>query len=355
MLGSPRAIGKFQGAIAMSNLGGGVVLGLASDYATTYSSYLSIEDGYKKYGGLFVEAGCNQTAVADKVACLRKVDGAALIAQPTVARYVVQDGVYVNTPELVLSGPNRNTAHVPVLFGIARDDGASFTHYPPSPVASQVEGIMYELSITRDNAQSVIDSGLFPYYDTGNVTLDSYNVSSRVTTDKQFRCIDQATMYAGAVTGAFAASYYYQLDRTKGGYDPNNIGGPAVRPGFPIGDPSQPYFRLHGGDVNWMFGNMGTLREPADLYSTQISVGYFAEFIRSGQPNPTEAYLATRGYTKLLENARDNGPWGKVVNEDGPIRLLDYPSVAAGFVDKPQCAWLKYPVTYYVDKYRAGH
>ena len=35
LLGSPPAIGKYQGAIAMSNLGGGVTLGLSDDYATT--------------------------------------------------------------------------------------------------------------------------------------------------------------------------------------------------------------------------------------------------------------------------------------------------------------------------------
>lgn len=38
MLGSPKAIGKFQGAVAMSNLGLDFALGLGSGYGTTYSS-----------------------------------------------------------------------------------------------------------------------------------------------------------------------------------------------------------------------------------------------------------------------------------------------------------------------------
>lgn len=42
-LGPPQAIGKFQGAIAMSNLGGGVTLGLDGDYGTTYSTYYTID------------------------------------------------------------------------------------------------------------------------------------------------------------------------------------------------------------------------------------------------------------------------------------------------------------------------
>jgi hypothetical protein len=38
MLGSPKAIGKFQGAVGMSNLGLDFALGLGSGYGTTYSS-----------------------------------------------------------------------------------------------------------------------------------------------------------------------------------------------------------------------------------------------------------------------------------------------------------------------------
>jgi carboxylesterase type B len=347
MLGSPKAIGKFQRAIAMSNLGGGVNLGLSGDYATTYSAYLTIKDGFSKYGGLFSEAGCNQTAVADQIACLKSVNATSLVNQPTVARYVVQDGVYVNTHELILTGPNNNTAHVPVIFGISANDGASFSKYPKSPVVSEVAGIMAGLGISDSYAQSIINSGLFPYYDTGNVTLDSFNVSQRVATDNQFRCIDQATMYAGAVNKAFAAGYYYQLDRTIGGYDPNGLGGAPVTPGYRFGNPNLPYFRLHGGDTSWMFGNLHTLRDPADLYTTQLSVGYFTEFIRSGQPNPSEEYLNARGYDTMLDNVRKYGPWEKIAGLDGPIRILDYPSVSSDFIDKPQCAFLNYSITFF--------
>lgn len=42
MLGSPKAIGKFQGAVALSNLGLDFALGLGSGYGTTYSSVREI-------------------------------------------------------------------------------------------------------------------------------------------------------------------------------------------------------------------------------------------------------------------------------------------------------------------------
>ena len=44
LLGSPPAIGMFQGAVAMSNLGGGVDLGLDSNYGTTYSNYYTVNE-----------------------------------------------------------------------------------------------------------------------------------------------------------------------------------------------------------------------------------------------------------------------------------------------------------------------
>ncbi|KAL1966332.1 hypothetical protein VTN77DRAFT_4685 [Rasamsonia byssochlamydoides] len=349
LLGSPPALGKFQGAVAMSNLGGGIDLGLSGDYATTYSSYLTIEGSYEVAGQqIFSEAGCNQTSLSEQIACLKEVPALTLVSLNTVARYVVQDGHYVNTEELVVNR-NGSTANVPVIFGKAANDGASFSTYPQTPVTSELEGIQAALGISAAYAQSIIDSGLFPYYDTGNVTLDSFNVSQRVATDNQFRCIDQATVYAGVKSGAFKPSYYYQMDRTSGGYDPNNLGGPPVTPGYPNGNPNLPYFRLHGSDLPWVFGNLSTLRDARDLYSIQLTSGYFAEFVKSGQPNPPIEYLQVRGYQTTLEGIQQAGPWNPVGSSTGPIQLMDYPSRQAPFQDLEQCAFLNYSITYYLD------
>jgi hypothetical protein len=112
---------------------------------------------------------------------------------------------------------------------------------------------------------SIISSGLFPDHDTGNITLDSFNVSQRIATDVQFRCTDQATMFASSQSDAFDFNYFYQMDRTINGYDPNNLGGAPVSPGFPHGNPELSYVKVHGADMPWTFGTLSTIRDDNDL------------------------------------------------------------------------------------------
>lgn len=334
-LGSPPAIGKFQGAIAQSNLGGGVDLGLPNNYATSYSSYLTIAQQFNISGEqIFQEANCTQSSLDEQIACLSQVDAVTLSELQTVANKVVQDGYYVNTEQLIVNIKNGSTAHVPVMFGTAENDGASFTTYPRgNNVTSELEGLQIALGIDQHYAQAIIDSGLFPYYDTGNKTLDSFNVSQRIGTDNQFRCVDEATVYAGATTGAFAKAYYYQSNRALLGYDPNGLGGAPVTPGYPLGNPYAPYFRVHGSDQGWSFGNLPFFRDPADLYSLQLESSYYAWFAKTGDPNAPLAYLQARGYERTIEGSRLSGPWEPVRGKEGPIKLLDWPSHSSGFVD----------------------
>ncbi|KAH0281186.1 carboxylesterase family protein-like protein, partial [Aureobasidium melanogenum] len=349
LLGSPKAIGKFRGSIAMSNLGGGVDLGLTGDYATTYSSFLTPAESYARSEALFGEIGCNQTTLDARISCLRAAPAQTIVNAATVARYVVQDGTYVDTETLDVYNRNGSAANVNTIWGTTANDGASFSTYPTTPVTSELEGIMAALGISQAYAQSIIDSGLFPYYDTGNVTLDSFNVSQRVATDNQFRCIDEATVYAGVESGAFKTSYFYQMQRTSGGYDPNNLGGPPVEPGYPYGNPEKPYFKLHGSDMPWVFGNLNPLRDANDLKSVQLESGYFAAFVRSLDPNPPASYLQVRGYTNTTQGVKESGPWQPVANAKGPMKLLDFPSLTADFQDLPQCAFLNYSISYYID------
>ncbi|KAL5345425.1 hypothetical protein ACLOAV_009797 [Pseudogymnoascus australis] len=352
LLGSPPANGKFQGAIAMSNLGGGATLGLEGTYSTTYSSYLTVAESYALAGqNVFLAAGCNQTAISKQIACLKNVPASIVSGLSTRARYVVQDGTYVNTQQLNVVNRNGSTAHVPAMFGVVHDDGSSIgTTYPATPVTSELEGIQAALGISASYAQSIIDSGLFPLYDTGNITLDSFNVSARVATDSGFRCVDQATVFAAAQSDAFAATYYYEMDRAIGGYDPNLLGGAPETPGYPDGNPNLPYFRFHSGaTAPFIFGNVSPIRNSDDLKAAQLNSGYFAQFVKTGQPNPSERYLETRKYGETLHAVRQTGKWKQIKDENGPIRLLDYPSVSSGFVDVPQCAFLNYSLSYYVD------
>lgn len=337
----------------MSNLGGGVSLGLSGTYATTYSSYLTPEASFAIAGEqIFTEVGCTQPTLDDQIACLKTVSANTLVNLDVVARYVTQDDSIVNTEQLVVSTKNGSTAHVPVIFGNVANDGASFSTYPTTPVTSEVAGIQVALGISQDRAQSIIDSGLFPFFDTGNITFDSFNVSQRVSTDNQFRCIDQASAFAGQKTGVFPIAYYFQMDRTINGYNPNNLPGAPIEPGFPLGDPELPYFKLHGSDMPWVFATLDTLRDANDLYSVQVSTAYFGSFVRTGNPNPSQKYLDVRGYTKVIQNVQSTGPWNPITNAEGSIKLIDFPAVSAGFQDLEQCQFLNYSISYYLDSDR---
>jgi carboxylesterase type B len=250
LLGSPKAIGKFQGSIAASNLGGGVALGLTGDYATTYSSYLTIAQSYALAGEqIFNGTNCTQTSLQSQISCLRSANATAFTNLDTLARYVVQDGTYVDTERLIVTQKNGSAANIHTMWGNLVDDGGSFANYPPANITTLSAGLQYGLAINASAAQSIIDSGLFPFYDSGNFTLDAFNVTSRVSTDLQFRCIDQATVYTGVQSGAFKSSYYYQIQRANGGFNPEMVpaNGPITAE-YPLGDPNQPYFKLHGND-----------------------------------------------------------------------------------------------------------
>ncbi|KAK6439606.1 hypothetical protein LTR95_004178 [Oleoguttula sp. CCFEE 5521] len=357
LLGSPPVIKEklIVGAVAQSNLGGGVTLGQNGDYGTTYSSYYTIAQSYAVAGQqVFQAVGCTQATLDAQIACLKTTPALTIQGASAVARYVVQDGTYVNTEQLIVSTKNGSTAHVPVIFGTTANDGASFSNYPQGNITSESQGIQASLGISAAYAQQIIDSGLFPYYNTGNISLDSFNVSQRVATDKTFRCIDEATVYAGAKTGAFDKAYYYTITRTGNGYDPNNLGasglavGPVV-PGYPNGDPDLPYFRIHGSDLGFTYGNEYPLRDANDLKASQLISGYFAQFAKTGDPNPSADYLRIRGYTNDTIGVQQSGPWLPVQSETGPTKDLDYPSKTQIFPDLAQCTFLNYTLAYYLN------
>lgn len=316
---------------------------------TSYSSYLSVSELYQTAGQkILFEAGCNQDTTEQQISCLRDLPASTLVNLPTIARHIVQDGKYINTTDLNLSERHAGTAHVPVIFGNVADEGASFIPYSNN-IESELEGIQELLNISTTQALKIIDSNLFPSPNTGNITLDSFAVAQRIATDIKVRCVNQAALYAGVSAGVFKPSYYYQMQRTIGGTDPNNLGGPPSSSEYPIGDPDLSYFRLHGSDLPFVFGNLDAARDPLDLFAAQLISSYFAEFVRSGQPNPDANYLAARGYERTLEAVQAFGPWEPVRNSSGPIHMLDFPSEKTSFQSLKQCEFLGLPVTSYLD------
>lgn len=171
--------------------------------------YYTVNESYGVAGqNIFNEAGCNQTSLSAQVACLTAYTG-DLSSLADVARYPVQDGEIINTEQLILTSRNDNTAYVPIIFGVAEDDGASVGSYSKT-CTTEAECLEQNLYISPYYSQDVIESGLFPLYDTGNLTADSVNVSVRINTDLVWRCAGAATVYAGAESGAVPAAYFYE-------------------------------------------------------------------------------------------------------------------------------------------------
>ena len=72
----------------------------------------------------------------------------------------------------------------------------------------------------------------------------------------------------------------------------------------------------------WVFGNTITYRDADELPGQQLTVAYFSEFMRSGQPNPPQALLAARAYTTAAQLVKKSGPWNAVSGDRGPIKKM---------------------------------
>ena len=137
------------------------------------------------------------------------------------------------------------------MIGFMRDDGAAFIGYPSAAenVSQAIQSLNY---LSNDLTEAIVSSGLFPLPNTGNYTLDLFNVSARVATDIQFRCLDQATVYSAVKHNVFGPTFYYEFDRSyqTPGFDPNApVCDAPITPGFPHGNPNLPFFHCHSGDL----------------------------------------------------------------------------------------------------------
>lgn len=52
---------------------------------------------------------------------------------------------------------------------------------------------------------------------------------------------------------------------------------------------------------------------------------------------------------QVIEGIKKSGPWLPVQNEKGPSKILDWPAPTVQFPDLPQCAFLNYSISYYLD------
>lgn len=70
---------------------------------------------------------------------------------------------------------------------------------------------------------TVVNNPLFPEPSGPNVTTDVFNVTAGVTTDIEFRCLDQATAFSGVTHNLFKSVWFYEFNRSyqTTGYSPN--------------------------------------------------------------------------------------------------------------------------------------
>ncbi|KAF8875886.1 Carboxylesterase family-domain-containing protein [Gymnopilus junonius] len=343
LLAAKPAFGLFQGAIPQSNLGG-------FGFASTYSKYFTLEESVTQFSQPLVESvGCAN--VTDVLACLRAVPASTIFNAPNSTaespRFIVVDGHFITTDQLEVNGAG-SAAKAYVMFGWMRDDGADFIGNFPT-AGETLETALLEAGFPFNVTQSAVNSELFPSPDGADALENLFNVTSRVGTDGEFRCVDQATLIAAAKHKVFPTIFAYQFDRSYAGFEP--IPGTCVPPAtaeFPNGDPSLPYFRCHSGELFYMFGTLGQNEQPfrddGDLIMSQVSVDIWTSFARSFNPTPDPAFLNTNT-TATLSRA---GKWEQVTPENKtPLRLLDLPLSLSAFQEEEQCALLGIPFDFF--------
>ncbi|KAL2181338.1 Alpha/Beta hydrolase protein [Thermothelomyces heterothallicus CBS 202.75] len=340
LIASPEAAGKFSGAIMLSNLGG-------INYGTTYSQYYTIDEEVD-VAAKPILAATNCANAASQVDCLRAVP-ASTLATFGDARYLVVDGTYLKSRSLPVTGPR---LPIKLMMGITRDDGAPFISFPTTTNESAyLDSVGLPLPSSR----------LFPITPTGNATLDLYTTASRIATDGIFRCIDQATAYSLLTHGRLDHIYFYEFDRTyqTQGWPGIDVCEPPRTPSHPAGDPSKPYLRCHSGELYYVFGNLHRqglpMRDDGDLAFEQTVLDSFASFIRTGDPNPDDAWLRARGYQQQQQQqqqGRKRDRWEPSTKRGGlKLRLLDWPaSRMSGFREEKQCESLGLGLGFYEGK-----
>ncbi|CAJ2510094.1 Uu.00g059940.m01.CDS01 [Anthostomella pinea] len=334
LIASPEAIGKFAGAIPVSNLGG-------LNYGTTYSEYLTIEEEMVDAGDAIL-ASTNCTTATSQVDCLRAIPADTLLSLDDVARYLVMDGTYLTSDELQLNG---SALPVHLMIGTTRDDGGPIIGFPATTNQS-----MYLAS----QGWAVPPADLFPVPSTANQTLALFNSSTRLATDGMFRCIDQATVYAGLQNDRFGPVFFYQFNRTyqTTGWPGLDVCEPPKTADHPNGDPSGEYFKCHSGDLYLIFGNLAReglpMRDENDLPFEQFVLDSFSSFARTFDPNPDFGYLAARGYIETLEELTSFGSWKPSTKNGMTLRTLQWPTVQGSFEELEQCEALGLGLDYYL-------
>jgi carboxylesterase type B len=265
----------------------------------------------------------------------------------TLNRFPVVDGTYLTTSELLLDGSGP-TLNVSAIIGNMRDDGAPFTSFSNSSNVTRV------LADQGFNASSIVSSDKFPLPLGANTTLDIFNLTSRVTTDAEFRCLTQSTVWAAVANSVFPVVYSYEIDRgfqiSEWSPNPPTCEAPVI-PGYPYGDPEAPYFRCHSGDLYYVFGTIIRQgrhpRDEHDIPFSQYLVDSWSAFGRTKDPNPALDFLVARGFTNTSNIVEKTAPWKAAEVGKANVRHLVAEPENADYKELEQCEVLGFPLDYY--------
>lgn len=332
MMASPKAQGKFAAAIPQSNLGG-------LFYGTTFSEYYTIAEEMNVVGNAIL-AATNCTNATSQVDCLRALPLSTILGLSTAAQYVVQDGTYITTDHLPLTGPE---APYKLLMGTMHDDAAALIAYPTT-----ANETAYLASLYYPTPPAV----LFPIPQAGaNQTLNLFNMTARYATDAMFRCVDEATVAAGLRSGLWSEVWYYEFERSYQltTFPGTDVCEPPAGGSDPIDGGS--YFKCHSGDLYEVFGNVAfqglPFRDGYDLPFEQMVVDAWASFARTFDPNPAPGFLAARGYSNTSAVLEAAGRWLPATSGNATLRALAWPPYQGPFREEAQCDALDLPLTYY--------
>ncbi|KAH6093006.1 carboxylic ester hydrolase [Parastagonospora nodorum] len=343
LLASPQASKKVAGAIMQSS----PLLATGSD--TGYATYKPMSAYANQTMAIISESGC--TNASDVIDCLRKIDALTLYSQKTFVRFPVADGTFLPNSGLSLSSTGPKLS-IPILAGLMHDDGSNFITYPTS---LNLTAVYAAASLP---VSTVIDNpSVFPIPYNALTTQNLFNLTSRVSTDRIFRCLAQSTAHVAAKNNVFKKIYAYEFDRAYqiAGYSPNPPACEApVTPAHPFGDPTLPFYKCHSGELYAVFGttiSQGEVpRDQNDISFSQYIVDSWSAFARTGDPTPAKDYLSARGFTNTTMFVAKAGTWDPVgASNAKPVRVLDLNIRNEAWRELQQCETLGTGLEYYAN------
>ncbi|KAJ7074030.1 alpha/beta-hydrolase [Mycena amicta] len=306
---SPKAKGLFSAAISQSG-GSGSAQSLEAAAATVVP---------------FLDVYCNSTG-AERLACLQALPAETLlnITNNATTWVATIDGVYTinDTISQVSAGPSGINS-VAYMAGFMPEEGQSLlgTSIAPNLTTFDPAGVVGNQTL----GDAILASGLWNI----STELTPYNATINVFTDYLLTCPAESMITAAAKASAFPALYVYEMQRgyALSYYDPYNLCT------FPVGEEEPPYYRCHSGDLYEVFGTYHIFDQPVrnarDIAYTTMVQDMWSSFARTGNPNPSKAYLKARGYTSTL-NALSGWTWEEYSEEQPKVAQLQYPGISTG-------------------------